>query len=240
MRNIICSAFILTLAVFLVACGDNDLDQEDVLEKMKENTDEVDSYHTVWDVTMEIEYLDTDQTEHSALNMDIDADESSNELRQKIKESDDENESVREYYMIGDSVYENDNDSGWSKESLKEIDVKNDLTLAYNKIATLVEEIEDELEMETDDDNYILTFNGSSKKVYDAQDEPYSVEVTGFDEDGVQQDMKIEIDKETLYITHIENTITAKNDQNELKMELEQVFSDINEIEGIELPEDID
>lgn len=240
MRNVIFSAFILILAIFLGACSDKDLDQEEVLEKVKENTDEVESYHTVWDVAMEMDYLEMDQTEHSAVNMDVDAVESSNEMRQKVEESDGENQSVREYYMMGNSMYVNDNDSGWASESIDRLDVKDNLTLAYNKIATLVEDIEDELEMETDDDHYILTFNGSSKKVFDAQDEPYSVEVTGFDEDGVNQDMTIEVDKENLHIMHVQNTITAKNEQNELKMEIEQDFSDINDIDEIKLPEEIE
>lgn len=240
MRNLIFSAFILLLAIFLGACSEKDLDQDEVMEKVKDTIDDVESYHTEWDVAMEMDDLEMDQTEHSNVNMDIDAIESSNELRQTVEESDDANQSVVEYYMIEDTMYVNDNDSGWVNESINTIDIQENLTLSYKKIATLLEEIEDELEMETDDDHYILTFKGSSQNVFDAQDEPYSLEVTGFDEDGVNQDLKIKVDKENLYIMNVENTVTAKNNQNELEMKIVQDFSDINAIDEIELPEEIE
>lgn len=240
MRNLIFSAFILLLAIFLGACSEKDLDQDEVMEKVKDTIDDVESYHTEWDVAMEMDDLEMDQTEHSSVNMDIDAIESSNELRQTVEESDDANQSVVEYYMIEDTMYVNDNDSGWVNESINTIDIQENLTLSYKKIATLLEEIEDELEMETDDDHYILTFKGSSQNVFDAQDEPYSLEVTGFDEDGVNQDLKIKVDKENLYIMNVENTVTAKNNQNELEMKIVQDFSDINAIDEIELPEEIE
>ncbi|HLR03009.1 MAG TPA: DUF6612 family protein [Virgibacillus sp.] len=240
MRNHIFSAFILLLAIFLGACSEKDLDQDEVMEKVKDTIDDVESYHTEWDVAMEMDDLEMDQTEHSSVNMDIDAIESSNELRQTVEESDDANQSVVEYYMIEDTMYVNDNDSGWVNESINTIDIQENLTLSYKKIATLLEEIEDELEMETDDDHYILTFKGSSQNVFDAQDEPYSLEVTGFDEDGVNQDLKIKVDKENLYIMNVENTVTAKNNQNELEMKIVQDFSDINAIDEIELPEEIE
>jgi len=240
MRNITFSAFILLLTIFLGACSEKDLDQDEVMEEVKKSIDDVESYHTLWDVAMEMDYLEMDQTEHSNVKMDIDAIESSNEMRQTVEESDDANQSVVEYYMIEDTMYVNDNDSGWVSESINTIDIQENLTLSYKKIATLLEEIEDELEMETDDDHYILTFKGSSQNVFDAQDEPYSLEVTGFDEDGVNQDLKIKVDKENLYIMNVENTVTAKNDQNELEMKIVQDFSDINAIDEIELPEEIE
>src|SRR5699024_9156404 len=240
MRNITFSAFILLLTIFLGACSEKDLDQDEVMEEVKKSIDDVESYHTLWDVAMEMDYLEMDQTEHSNVKMDIDAIESSNEMRQTVEESDDANQSVVEYYMIEDTMYVNDNDSGWVSESINTIDIQENLTLSYKKIATLLEEIEDELEMETDDDHYILTFKGSSQNVFDAQDEPYSLEVTGFDEDGVNQDLKIKVDKENLYIMNVENTVTAKNNQKELEMKIVQDFSDINAIDEIELPEEIE
>jgi len=239
MRKFIFLAFILTLASFLTACSDKELNKSEVMEKIKENTDDVEKYHTVWDVEIGLEYQNG-QTEQSKLNMDINADESSNTMWQTIKESDDNHETTREHYLMDGNVYENENDSGWKNESMNRTDIKDDLTLAYNKIVTLIEDIEDELEMETDNDHYILTFEGSSKKVFDAQDEPYSLEVTGFDEDNIHQDMKIKIDKDNLYIESVENMVTAEKQQNKLEIEFVQDFSDINDIDDIELPEDIE
>lgn len=230
---------ILTMIILLGACSDKDLEQDEVMQKIQENNDDVESYHTVWDVGIELEYLDMDQTETSDLNMDLKVDHAGDEISGTIKESDDAKESVREYYMMADNYYENDNDSGWISQPPEDLDTKEDLTIAYNQIIIMVDKIENMLEMETDDDHYILTFSGASRDVFAAQDEPYSLEVTGFDEDDIEQELQIEVDKDTLHIVHIENTVTAENDQNELLMAYEHDFSDINEIDGIELPDDV-
>src|SRR5699024_12868508 len=109
MRNLIFSAFILLLAIFLGACSEKDLDQDEGMEKVQDTIDAVESYHTEWDVATEMDDVEMDQTEHSNVNMDIDAIESSNELRQNVEESDDANQSVEEYYMLEHTRYVNDN-----------------------------------------------------------------------------------------------------------------------------------
>src|SRR5699024_5775407 len=107
MRQFIFSVFALTTAILLTACGDKELDKNGVMEKVKQTTDEVETYHTVWDVGLSLEYEDG-QTEQSTLNMDIHADESSNAMWQTVKESDDNHETTREHYVMDGIVYENE------------------------------------------------------------------------------------------------------------------------------------
>lgn len=238
MRKTIMMLLISTVFIILGACGD--LDQDEVMEEVKDHTDDVESYHTLWD--FQVELHEGMSVEESTAEMDLDVDEPDNAMKGSITEGDGEDDSTDEYYIADGMTFENEKGWGWDSFRNEEMDIQDvgdDLTIAYSKISTMLDEMEDELDMETDDDYYIFTFNGVSEDVFDAQDDPYSLEVSGIDEDEIIQDLKIKVDKDSFNIEEIENTIEADDNDAELEMSIKHNFSDINDVDSIEVPEEV-
>lgn len=238
MRKTIMTTLTATIALTLGACGD--LDQDEVMEEVYEHNDEVESYHTLWELDVEVH--DERSVDESTAKMDLDVVESDNAMKGTMAEGDDETGSPNEYYITNDTTYENEKGWGWDSYPNDEMgidDVHDDLSIAYNKIATMLHDIEYDVDMETDDDFYIFSFDGSSQDVFEAQDEPYNLEVTGFNDDDINQDLTMKVNKDTFDIENIENTITAENYGGELEMHIEHAFSDINEVDPIDVPEKV-
>lgn len=230
--------FLVFTGLFLVGCQ-KELNKEELINEISEQNEEIESYHTFWEAEINVKNRTTNEEDHSTAMMDLEVVESENAYKGIVEETSQENETASEYYVTEEGIYENDNDTGWYNVESAEFDVSEDLSIAHNKIVKLINELEDELELEKEDGNYFLVFDGVSEKVYNAMKEPYSLDVTGFHEDDIEHHLKIEINEDDFNIEHLENLTQAENEYSKISIGVEHDFSDINQIDSIEVPEEV-
>lgn len=234
------SIFMLLFVTFiLVACGDKELSREEVIEKIEENYEEVESYNTF--SSFDIKMKDVNGNgEKSYASMDVTVVEPINEIRVKLEEKDDMNTSVEEYYVTEDMLYSSPDGSTWESTSYDEdYQVKESVSITYGHLFDVFETIEDELEFSEEDDYYIFSFDDTSQTIFDALNEPYNAHVTGINEDEINHNVELKIDKDNFYFIEFQDKMSGELSGNQLKFDILHTFSDVNEFEEIKVPDEV-
>src|SRR5690625_3068002 len=166
MKRNIFIGFLSFVFLILSACSDQAMEEEDVVEENKEHRDEVENYNSLKEFNVEVDAEDDLLNDSSYMKMDVDIDEAANAIDAHILEGNDGEEYTQELYSGEDGIgYQTEGDSEWFKFDVGDVPVTEGFTSAYDKITALIENIEDELEVEEEDDHYLLTFEGDRKSV---------------------------------------------------------------------------
>lgn len=195
------SIFMLLFVTFiLVACGDKELSREEVIEKIEENYEEVESYNTFSSFDIKMQDVNGNG-EKSYASMDVTIVEPVNEIRVKLEEKDDMNTSVEEYYVTEDMLYSSPDGSTWDSTPYDEdYQVKESVSITYGHLFDVFETIENELEFSEEDDYYMFSFDDTSQTIFDALNEPYNAYVTGINEDEINHNVELKVDKDNFIL----------------------------------------
>lgn len=243
MKKRVIGLLLLSFVFILAACSAQNLSEEEVLKKINEETEGVNSYHVILDANFT---LNTPTgTENSLQRIDITADEEKNRLHLNLKsEGIDVNETI-ESYLKDSVVYRSIDNNGWTKHEEGVPHAKNSILIPYNKVVYIYQTISDQLDFEIYTDYYLFSFKGKSTMNYELLNVPYislaikAFDSTEFDENDIIHDLQIKVDKKTHYITEVKNTMIAEKDDQKAEFIMHTVFSEINKVEEIIIPEDI-
>jgi len=242
MKRNIFIGFLSFVFLILSACSDQAMEVEDVVEEIKEHRDEVENYNSLTEFNVEVDAGDDLLNDSSYMKMDVDIDEAANAIHAHILEGNDGEEYTQELYSGEDSIgYQTEGDSEWFKFDVGDVPVTEGFTSAYDKITALIENIEDELEVEEEDDHYLLTFEGASEDVLSALEEPFNVEVNGVEDEDIIHELIITVTKDNFHITQLTDIIAgeAADGSGTITIDIDQKYSDINDLDDIVVPEDI-
>src|SRR5699024_2666314 len=241
-KNILISVIVL-VGLILGACTDKALEVTDVVDKIEEHSDDVESYHSLTEFNVEMDLEADSLSESSYMNMDVEIDEAANTIHAQILEENNGQKSTQELYRGDDGIgYQTENDSEWFKFEVGEgVSVSDGFTSSYDKIVAIISDVADVLEMEADDDHYILTFEGANTDVLKALEEPFNVEVSGVQDDDIIHDLMIIVTKEDYHITQLTDEIVGEveHDIRSMTIEIDQNYSDINDLDDIVVPDEV-
>ncbi|UTR13251.1 hypothetical protein MM221_11380 [Salipaludibacillus sp. LMS25] len=236
------SFVLVTTGLLLLATGcaesSNNLSQEDVMERVSTNKEDVENYHGEFVLTFELE-AGLFSSQASEASFTVDMFETTQDSHGTIYSAADDTEETMEYYKVGEEAYMNTNDEGWENTS-DSIDDFTNFDSDYNAMAGILEDIIEETEQTEEEKAYIYTFTGYNKAIYKAFEKPFSVELTGFDlESDTDLDVTITVSKDTFTIESIDYEITADNDLSSIFMTISVDYSDMNQLDPIEIPEKV-
>lgn len=228
------------LFMILAACSSDDSNSsDDVFEGVENHKADVENYGLNIDMEVTISNEETkDVLQSSLASMDSDYFEESGNSAGSLRSVNDDIEENIDYYMIDDVAYANINGEGWEDATDSNI-ISDDNSTNYKAIAKLIAEIEDDVEVTSDDDHYLLSFEGINEDVYSAFETPYSLTLSGVTPADVEQDAKIKVNKETMYVESVQYTITGSNDGLKLELSIDHRYDNMNEIDDIEIPQDV-
>ena len=230
---------LLSITFILVACGDKELSREEVIEKIEENYEEVESYNTFSSFDIRIKDANG-HSDESYASMDLTVIESTNEIKAKVEEKGETNTAIEEYYITEDMIYSSPDGNTWSSSpSNDNYQVKESVSITYGHLFDVFETIEDELEFRGEDDYYLFSFNDTSQTIFDALDEPYNAYVTGIREDEINHEVELKVDKDHFYFIEFQDNMSGDISGNKLKFDIVHTFSDVNEIDELEVPDEV-
>jgi len=231
--------FLAILFALITACSD-DKPNEDVFSDVAEHKDKVNNYEIEIDLQVVITNDETEEVlQSSQALMDSTLFEDTNNSHGTLKSINDDIEEIIEYYHVDNEAYANIDDQGWEVLPEDNEIITDDDSTYYKAIADLVEEIKDEVDLETDGDHYVLTFQGKSETIYDAFEDPYSLTLSGVTPADVEHDVEIKINQDTMLVEHIKNTITGTNDGLKLELAIDHTYDKINEVDDITISQDV-
>ncbi len=231
--------FLAILFALMTACSNGKSDK-DVFSDVAEHKDDVSNYEIEIDLQVVITNDETEEVlQSSQALMDSTLFEDTNNSHGTLKSINDDVEEIIEYYHVDDDAYANFDDQGW--EVLPEDNdlITDDDSTYYIAIAELVEDIKDEVDVETDGDHYVLTFQGKSETIYDAFEEPYSLTLSGVTPADVEHDVEIKINQDTMLVEQVQNTVTGTKDGLKLELSIDHTYDNINEVDDITIPQDV-
>lgn len=227
-------------AVIFTACGSNQsLSNEEIISKLENHADEVDSYHAEININVDL-FEDGDAIQNSSASLKVDMIESTMESSGEIIEESDGAQMKTLYYSTEGATYANMNDEGWQDfTAQQQIFQQNDST--YPALVKLILDIKDEdgITFTDDGDHYVLSFNDKSQVVFEAFEAPYSLSVVGFDSAEMEHDLNIYINQDTFYINHLQYTVTGEHENYVIEMGIDHKYENMNGITEIEIPQEV-
>lgn len=209
----------------------------DVITRVEERIDEIESYYIDASLTINIVNLTTNETEDNSQAMEqVDVIEEPMQSSGIIVEDD----VTQQYYSTPDATYVQLDDQPWEDYS-DQADQYDHSNMLYKDVAQILIEFKEEadVKMIEKDGTYVFTFSGKSESIYYAFEAPYSLRLTGATPDEMEQDMTITIDRDTHVIKHIENFFTVEKDGYELSILIDHSYKQINEINEISIPQEV-
>jgi len=224
----------ITLTLILVACGGKE-SKEDVIDSVKEHMDEVEEYHTEFDLDITV-HVDGNLYSESGSSLNITMNEKTLENSGVSTQDDQE----LEYYSTEEATYAQVNDTGWEDVTAQEDDYKS-IESNYKSVAQVLIDLKDveDLEMEKEDDAFVFTFTGNSEDVFKAFEKPYDLQVQGVELEDFEHDFTIVVDSETYFIEEIQSDMSVEVDNEKLAIAIAHTYDKINDIEDIEIPEEV-
>src|SRR5699024_5461144 len=143
------------ITLILAACGGKE-SKEDVIDSVKEHMDEVEEYHTEFELDITV-HVDGNLYDESVSSLNITMNEKTLE-NSGVSTQDDQK---LEYYSTEEATYAQVNDTGWEDVSAQGDDYKG-IESDYESVAQILIDLKDveDLEMEKEDDTFVFTFTG--------------------------------------------------------------------------------
>lgn len=144
-----------------------------------------------------------------------------------------------EAYFQDDVVLTNIDDAGWEEESSDglEDDADSRYTLVVDGLAAL----DQLLEVDYDDEVYVLEYSGSDLEAFEAFEEPFALSLDGYEPEETDMTVDAVVDPETFHVEEFSFTLHTKDSPNpiSLGMEIAADYSLFNDIPDLQVPEDV-
>lgn len=145
-----------------------------------------------------------------------------------------------EFYATDDTLYvRTDNRSRTEEPQNDNFDAKESISISYDDFYRLFEKIEDELEFTKEDDYYLFSYYDTSQTIFDALKDPYNANVSGIEEDAINHEVQLKVDKDNFYFMEFEDKMSGETVSRLLQFDITHNFSDINDIDEIEVPDGV-
>lgn len=230
---------VLSSSFVLAACGSKDLSREEVVEQIEKQRSEVENYETaaVFDVGIDANGME----DHSEATMDLVVLEDKNQMKVVLSETDNAGNKREEFHYVGeDTIYSSVDEQNWSEMPKAEnYEVRDSVSISYDQLYRVFQEIEEELEFEAQDDYYLFSYDEKNGDIFRAFEEPYSARVSGVSEDEMVHDLEIKVDKENFFFMSLEDDMVGNVEDNQIELSITHTFSDINEINELEIPVEV-
>ncbi len=227
------------LMLTLVACGGDletaSVSTEDFIPNFEETISTVENYEI--DTMLELTIESNGETSNALITMEgiLYEDLTNAHLYFSITENGIEHE--QEAYFKDEFAYINDNNTGWRLENNLG---PTETDTSYSNVANGILEIADLLSVTEHDDTYELTYEGTDASVFDAFQNPYDLSLTGVDkETDLTMTLSIVIDQETYLMEDFSLIIDVEHEQGNMNFDIRSLFTNINQISEIELPNEI-
>lgn len=230
---------VLSSSLVLAACGSKDLSREEVVEQIEKQRSEVENYETaaVFDVGIAANGME----DHSEATMDLVVLEDKNQMKVVLSETDNMGNKTEEFHYVGeDTIYSSMDEQNWSEMPKAEnYEVRDSVSISYDQLYRVFEEIEAELEFGAQDDYYLFSFDEKSGEIFSALEEPYNASVSGIAEDEMVHDLEIKVDKEDFFFMSFEDDMVGNVEDSQIELSIKHTFSDINAINELEIPDEV-
>lgn len=240
-KNIYIYLILLIIPFLLVACSSSKgLSKDEIAIAVTENQENIEVYniHINLDTTIKDLSTDTPSQENTTFS-DITINEDSMDSFGEIDSKSLDVELIQLHYSIGNQAYMKLNDEKWQDLSSKQEDYFHHTDSFYTNLTPIVDVLSKMGDLEETKDEYILTFSGESADVYHAFQKPYNVQFGTVEPKDVHQDVVVLIDKDTLFLNSVENTMSAEISGQALEIYIKQEYIEINHDVDFEIPEEI-
>lgn len=109
--------------------------------------------------------------------------------------------------------------------------------ITYKSAAKLFVTVEDRLEKTEEDGQYIYTYSGDDAEIHALFEDFIGVSFGVVDTMNNDNELQIEIDSETMYITYIDFKSSGEDNEGEFSLESSVKFLEFNNVDDIEAPE---
>lgn len=109
--------------------------------------------------------------------------------------------------------------------------------ITYKSAAELFVTLEDRLEETEEDGQYIYTYSGDDAEIHALFEDFIGVSFGVVDTMNNDNELQIEIDSETMYITYIDFKSSGEDNEGEFSLESSVKFLEFNNVDDIEAPE---
>lgn len=228
---------VLTVLSILLFTACNSLSKEEIISEVEENAKEVHSYKV--EVDFEDEYPRDEEVEKSSSKMEAFIDLKAN---QGFVDHTNQHGTLYQYYFEGDDVYSDQRGRGnwlleddWTEEVVHTI-ARSDYNAILNYYLPIIKE-QGNVDMEHKENSYIISYSGGDEegaellKLYEGR---------GLEEDTDKAiEMILEIDENTMFIQSFQFRLEEELGEGTMVFQEHRIFSEINEIENIEVPEGV-
>ncbi len=227
--------FMIGIIFVITACSGNESKQE-VLEKALQSPDQVESYFA--DFGIDIDIKSDIANDSSTMNGQVTLIEDPIAIHQLFSSKQEGTETSTEIYRVQDEAFVKQGEGAWTEQPVTS-EMAN-FEPDYETVVSVLENVEELVEFDNSGDTYQISYSGFDQSIYDAFEGPFSVQLTGFrvDED-VTLELVIDIHQQDHYIENLDYTIFAESGNNELEMNISLEYDQVNEIEDIEIPEEV-
>lgn len=202
-----------------------DIDDE-VLQKVVDQSKEVESYHTSLDIDAEL-----DGEEDETLNVEVDYIDS-NPPEISLSSFD----VLKTVSKDGHTYFNNDEEWVDITDSVEESAL---FSVTYQQAVNTLMTVKDKLEHETKDGKDVYKYEGNDENVYRAIERLIHVNFGNVDVSNNDTKLKFVINNNAL-IEKVEFDVEINDDEGNVDLKGESNFSQFNEVKEIELPEEIE
>lgn len=240
MKRLKLFSILLLLSIVIVGCtsgSNNDLNKEDVLVKVEEQSKDLQSVTA--EVDFEIENTANNQSEKLLQNIEAvvlygkGGTITHTHTKQGNISADNSQQNI-EFYKTPEVAYLFDG-MMWQKYSGSE-----SYATTYKPLMDTLIDSSDELEMKEEDNHYIFSFKGKNPKLYNFVKIPFSISFEGLDENLLDLDVSFKVKKNTM---HIEDVLIGASytldESNKSSIAGDVKFSKFNETKDIKIPEEV-
>ncbi|GAA1187926.1 DUF6612 family protein [Nesterenkonia xinjiangensis] len=214
------------------------LEDPEIFAEMRTAAEDLESLRMGATMTFELDAPWLTQEQHLEMTAEGAADFSEVHVTASLTEQGDPVEDIEAYIQDGTGV-ENIDDQGWTDSPSSTIDEGTDST--YAAVLEAVIAMEDLLEVDYDDDSYTLEYAGSDAEIFDSLEDPFSLNLDGYEPEETDMTVEVLLDPQTLLMEEFEFTLYTQESPNpiSLGMEISVEYSMFNEVPPLEIPEDV-
>ena len=204
---------------------EEDIDDE-VLQKVVDQSKEVESYHTSLDIEAEL-----DEEEDETLNVEVDYIDS-NPPEISLSSFD----VLRTVSKDGRTYFNNDEEWVEITDSVEESAL---FSVTYQQVVNTLMTVKDKLEHEAVDGKDVYKYEGNDENVYRAIERLIHVNFGNVDVSNNDTKLKFVINNDK-FIEKVEFDVEINDDEGNVDLKGESNFSQFNEVKEIELPKEIE
>lgn len=144
-----------------------------------------------------------------------------------------------EAYFHPDGTFQNFDGQGWEEVGAEDLGGEEDSR--YSNVVDGLAEIDDLLDVSYHEDTYTLSYTGSDAEVFDAFEEPFALNLDGFEPEDTTMTLEADVDSSTFHLDTFAFSLDAEESTVpvEMGMEITADYSAVNEVPDMEIPDEV-